>query len=132
MGTLHNRAGGRIESGGTLSSMGSVRNAGTLHADAAMSLMGALTNEHGARISSYGRINQMGHVNNAGELVQFAPRPTVTPVEDKPASTAPVGVAGNHVGGSEGRRRLWRSLSRRPRRSSRRASRVCLNFRRRS
>ncbi len=102
MGTLHNRAGGRIESGGTLSSMGSVRNAGTLHADAAMSLMGALTNEHGARISSYGRINQMGHVNNAGELVQFAPRPTVTPVEDKPASTAPAGVAGDDVGGSEG------------------------------
>ncbi|WP_308727207.1 filamentous hemagglutinin N-terminal domain-containing protein [Burkholderia multivorans] len=102
MGTLHNRAGGRIESGGTLSSMGSVRNAGTLHADAAMSLMGALTNERGARISSYGRINQMGHVSNAGELVQFAPRPTVTPVEDKPASTAPAGVAGNDVGGSEG------------------------------
>ncbi|MDN7608686.1 filamentous hemagglutinin N-terminal domain-containing protein [Burkholderia multivorans] len=103
MGTLHNRAGGRIESGGTLSSMGSVRNAGTLHADAAMSLMGALTNERGARISSYGRINQMGHVSNAGELVQFAPRPAVTPVvEDKPASTAPVGVAGNDVGGSEG------------------------------
>ncbi|HDR9472155.1 filamentous hemagglutinin N-terminal domain-containing protein [Burkholderia multivorans] len=102
MGTLHNRAGGRIESGGTLSSMGSVRNAGTLHANAAMSLMGALTNERGARISSYGRINQMGHVSNAGELVQFAPRPTVTPVEDKPASTAPAGVAGNDVGGSEG------------------------------
>nr|WP_310678119.1 filamentous hemagglutinin N-terminal domain-containing protein [Burkholderia multivorans] len=102
MGTLHNRAGGRIESGGTLSSMGSVRNAGTLHADAAMSLMGALTNERGARISSYGRINQMGHVSNAGELVQFAPRPAVTPVEDKPASTAPVGVAGNDVGESEG------------------------------
>ncbi|WP_308726993.1 filamentous hemagglutinin N-terminal domain-containing protein [Burkholderia multivorans] len=102
MGTLHNRAGGRIESGGTLSSMGSVRNAGTLHADAAMSLMGALTNERGARISSYGRISQMGHVSNAGELVQFAPRPTVTPVEDKPASTAPAGVAGNDVGGSEG------------------------------
>ncbi|HDR9841236.1 TPA: filamentous hemagglutinin N-terminal domain-containing protein [Burkholderia multivorans] len=103
MGTLHNRAGGRIESGGTLSSMGSVRNAGTLHADAAMSLMGALKNERGARISSYGRINQMGHVSNAGELVQFAPRPTVTPVvEDKPASTAPAGVAGNDVGGSEG------------------------------
>ncbi|MEB2509457.1 filamentous hemagglutinin N-terminal domain-containing protein [Burkholderia multivorans] len=102
MGTLHNRAGGRIESGGTLSSMGSVRNAGTLHADAAMSLMGALTNERGARISSYGRINQMGHVRNAGELVQFAPRPTVTPVEDKPASTAPAGVAGNDVGESEG------------------------------
>ncbi|MBU9582672.1 filamentous hemagglutinin N-terminal domain-containing protein [Burkholderia multivorans] len=102
MGTLHNRAGGRIESGGTLSSMGSVRNAGTLHADAAMSLMGALTNERGARISSYGRISQMGHVNNAGELVQFAPRPTVTPVEDKPASTAPAGVAGNGVGASEG------------------------------
>ncbi len=102
MGTLHNRAGGRIESGGTLSSMGSVRNAGTLHADAAMSLMGALANERGARISSYGRISQMGHVRNAGELVQFAPRPTVTPVEDKPASTAPVGVAGNDVGGSEG------------------------------
>ncbi|WP_330728808.1 filamentous hemagglutinin N-terminal domain-containing protein [Burkholderia multivorans] len=102
MGTLHNRAGGRIESGGTLSSMGSVRNAGTLHADATMSLMGALTNERGARISSYGRISQMGHVNNAGELVQFAPRPTVTPVEDKPASTAPAGVAGNGVGASEG------------------------------
>ncbi|PRF37036.1 filamentous hemagglutinin N-terminal domain-containing protein [Burkholderia multivorans] len=102
MGTLHNRAGGRIESGGTLSSMGSVRNAGTLHADAAMSLMGALTNERGARISSYGRINQMGHVSNAGELVQFAPQPTVTPVEDKPASTAPAGVAENDVGGSEG------------------------------
>ncbi|WP_309250927.1 filamentous hemagglutinin N-terminal domain-containing protein [Burkholderia multivorans] len=103
MGTLHNRAGGRIESGGTLSSMGSARNAGTLHADAAMSLMGALTNEHGARISSYGRISQMGHVSNAGELVQFAPRPTVTPVAgDKPASTAPAGVAGNDVGGSEG------------------------------
>lgn len=102
MGTLHNRAGGRIESGGTLSSMGSVRNAGTLHADATMSLMGALTNERGARISSYGRISQMGHVNNAGELVQFAPRPTVTPVEDKPASTAPAGVAGNGEGASEG------------------------------
>ncbi|WP_261540717.1 filamentous hemagglutinin N-terminal domain-containing protein [Burkholderia multivorans] len=102
MGTLHNRAGGRIESGGTLSSMGSVRNAGTLHADATMSLMGALTNERGARISSYGRISQMGHVNNAGELVQFAPRPTVTPVEDKPASTVPAGVAGNGVGASEG------------------------------
>ncbi|HDR8912365.1 TPA: filamentous hemagglutinin N-terminal domain-containing protein, partial [Burkholderia multivorans] len=102
MGTLHNRASGRIESGGTLSSMGSVRNAGTLHADAAMSLMGALTNERGARISSYGRIRQMGHVRNAGELVQFAPRPTVTPVEDKPASTAPAGVAGDDASGSEG------------------------------
>jgi len=92
----------RLSINGNLDNAGSVRNAGTLHADAAMSLMGALTNERGARISSYGRINQMGHVSNAGELVQFAPRPTVTPVEDKPASTAPAGVAGNGVGASEG------------------------------